>query len=287
MSSFFENRQTQPTNNDNAALQVYEWAKTISGKIAQPNFISYLLKQRESARTMLVHLELNPDNIDSIVKGASEELKDLVFLLTFVPEKAMAEKLECITNTKGLLEYLKEKLTNTCGFAVFDDAIELLQDLEKEALKDLQKPTVDNSTRPISVTNITVNTPVRGSPVLEEFTGGYIKQLTGQEIEQLKDAILRVFPSEDDLNHTLALMEIKWDNISSGSNYMNRVYYFIARYTEPRDITHKVLELFIQEKPRNETLKTLYNNFYRPSGNTYISGGNVSNNVFIGTQTNY
>jgi hypothetical protein len=91
-------------------------------------------------------------------------------------------------------------------------------------------------------------------------------QLTGLQIQELRDIILQAFPNEGDLEQELLFkLDISYQNLSDGSNYRQRVTNLITQYFESGNehTTADLLDVLIIARPRNRALVNFKNAYYQ------------------------
>jgi hypothetical protein len=83
------------------------------------------------------------------------------------------------------------------------------------------------------------------------------RQLEGDQIEELRDAILKAFPNEEDLKEVVRIMNLNfnYDGEVSGVNYKNRIFNMIEHRLEPNYDTKDLFEKLLTRRPKNEMLK--------------------------------
>jgi hypothetical protein len=87
-------------------------------------------------------------------------------------------------------------------------------------------------------------------------------RLTGKEIGELRELIIKAFP-EEDLAQTLKIhLNLDYNTIQSGGSYGTRVFNLITNYFEPRGETVNLVDSLIEERGNDSALKGFYSTHY-------------------------
>ena len=88
-------------------------------------------------------------------------------------------------------------------------------------------------------------------------------RLTGIEIGELRELIMKAFP-EEDLAQTLKIrLNLDYDAIQSGGSYGTRVFNLITNYFEPRGETVNLVNSLIKERANDSALISFYSTHYQ------------------------